>query len=147
MPIWRSRCLRSQKSWASAWSATSYSNIGSLLGQKTNGSDREASTTKFYCTYLSCWSWLWLRSTCGSISFVCGIGNVVGLSYPAWGHSWPFRYQSMPIEAITPIWYLVVAMVGQIVPVTYWWSCVAYCGLLKVAKSVTGSFFSRLGRF
>ena len=58
-----------------------------------------------------------------------------------------FRYQSMPIEAITPIWYMVVAMVGQIVPVTYWWSCVAYSGLLKVAKSVTGSFFSRLGRF
>ena len=44
-----------------------------------------------------------------------------------------------------PIWYMVVAMVGQIVPVTYWWSCVAYSGLLKVAKSVTGSFFSRLG--
>ena len=59
----------------------------------------------------------------------------------------PFRYQSMPIEAITPIWYVVGAMVVQIVPVTYWWSCVAYSGLLKVAKSVTGSFFSRLGRF
>ena len=58
-----------------------------------------------------------------------------------------FRYQSMPIEAITPIWYTVVAMVGQIVPVTYWWSCVAYSDLLKVAKSVTGSFYSRLGRF
>ena len=27
----------------------------------------------------------------------------------------PFRYQSMPIGAITPIWYMVVAMVGQIV--------------------------------
>ena len=53
----------------------------------------------------------------------------------------------MLIEAITPIWYMVVAMVGQIIPVTYWWSCVAYSGLLKVAKSVTGSFFSRLGRF
>ena len=53
----------------------------------------------------------------------------------------------MPIVAITPIWYMVVAMVGQIVPVTYWWSCVAYSGLLKVAKSVTGSFFSRLDRF
>ena len=39
----------------------------------------------------------------------------------------PFRYQSMPIEAITPIWYMVVAMVGQIIPVKYWWSCVAYC--------------------
>ena len=37
---------------------------------------------------LSCWSWLWLRSNHGSISVVCGIGNVVGLSYPAWGHSW-----------------------------------------------------------
>ena len=58
-----------------------------------------------------------------------------------------FRYQSMPIEVIAPIWYMVVAMVGQIVPVTYWWSCVAYSGLLKVAKSVTGSFFSRLVRF
>ena len=44
-----------------------------------------------------------------------------------------------------PIWCMVVAMVGQNVPVTYWWSCVAYSGLLKVAKSVTGSFFSRLG--
>ena len=53
----------------------------------------------------------------------------------------------MPIEAITPIWYKVVATVGQIVPVTYWWSCVAYSGLLEVAKSVMGSFFSRLGRF
>ena len=52
----------------------------------------------------------------------------------------------MPIEAITPIWYMVVAMVGQIVPVTYCWSCVAYSGLLKVVKSVTGSFFGRLGR-
>ena len=30
---------------------------------------------------------------------------------------------------------------------TYWWSCVAYSGLLKVAKSVTGSFFSRFSRF
>ena len=59
----------------------------------------------------------------------------------------PFRYQSMPIEAITPIWYMVVAMVGQIIPVTYWRSCVAYSGLLKVDKSVTGSFFSRLSRF
>ena len=59
----------------------------------------------------------------------------------------PFRYQSMPIEAITPIWYMVVAMVGQIVPVTYWWSCVAYSGLSNVAKIVTGSFSSRLGRF
>ena len=59
----------------------------------------------------------------------------------------PFRYQSMPIEAITPIWYMVVAMVGQIVQVTYWWSCVAYSGLLKVVKSMTGSFFSLLGRF
>ena len=58
----------------------------------------------------------------------------------------PFCYQSMPIGAITPIWYMVVAMVGQIVPVTYWWSCVAYSGLLKVAKSVMGSFLSRLGR-
>ena len=51
------------------------------------GSDREASTTKFYCKTLSCWSWLWLRSNHGSISVVCGIGNVVGLSCPAWGHS------------------------------------------------------------
>ena len=58
----------------------------------------------------------------------------------------PFRYQSMPIEAITPIWYTVVAMVGQIVPVTYWWSCVAYSGLLKVVKSVTGSFFKLVGK-
>ena len=41
--------------------------------------------------------------------------------------------------AITPIWYMVMAMVGQIVLVTYWWSCVAYSSLLKVAKSVTGS--------
>ena len=59
----------------------------------------------------------------------------------------PFRYQSMPIEAITPIWYMGVAMVGQIIPVTYWWSCAAYSGLPKVGKSVTGSFFSRLGCF
>ena len=59
----------------------------------------------------------------------------------------PFRYESMPIEAITPIWYMVVAMVGQIVPVTHWWSCIAYSGLLKFAKNVTGSFFIRLGRF
>ena len=59
----------------------------------------------------------------------------------------PFRYKSMPIEAITPIWYMVVAMVGHIVPVTYWWSCVSYSGLLKFGKSVTGSSFSRLGRF
>ena len=59
----------------------------------------------------------------------------------------PFRYQSMPIEAITPTWYMVVAMVGEIVLVTYWWSCVAYSGLLKVVKGVTGSCFSRLGRF
>ena len=58
----------------------------------------------------------------------------------------PFRYLSMPIEAITPIWYMVVAMVGQIVPVTHCWSCVAYSGLMKVVKSVTGSFFGRLGR-
>ena len=43
----------------------------------------------------------------------------------------PFPYQSMPIEANTLIWYMVVAMVGQIVSVTYWWSCVAYSGLLK----------------
>ena len=34
------------------------------------------------------WSWLWLRSVHWSISVVCGIRNVVGLSYPAWGHSW-----------------------------------------------------------
>ena len=58
----------------------------------------------------------------------------------------PFRYQSMPIEAITPIWYMVVAMVGQIVPVTYWWSSIAYSGLLEVAKSVAGSFCSRFNR-
>ena len=80
-------------SWTSAWSAhevvaTSYWHLGSLLGRETIGSDREASTTKFYCKTLSCWSWLWLRSIHGSISVVCGIGNVVGLSYPAWGHSW-----------------------------------------------------------
>ena len=62
--------------------------LGSLLGWETIGSDREASTTKFYCKTLSCWPWLWLRSIHGSISVVCGIGNVVGLSYPAWGHSW-----------------------------------------------------------
>ena len=42
---------------------------------------------------------------------------------------------------------MVVAMVSQIVPVTYWWSCVAYSGLLMVVKSMTGSFLSRLGRF
>ena len=72
----------------------------------------------------------------------------IGLSYEVNDSKLsPFRNQSMPIEAITPIWYMVVAMVGHIVPVTYWWSCVAYSGLLKVAKSVTGSFFSRLGRF
>ena len=59
----------------------------------------------------------------------------------------PFRYQSMPIEAITPTWHMVVAMVGQIVPVMYWWSCVAYSGLLKVAKRVMGSSLSRSGRF
>ena len=71
MPIWRSRSLRYEKSWTSAWSAhevvaTSYWHLGSLLGRETIGSDREASTTKFYGK----------------------IGNVVGLSYPAWGHSW-----------------------------------------------------------
>ena len=93
VPIWRSRSLRSEKSWTSAWSAhevvaTSYWHLGSLLGRETIGSDREASTTKFYCKTLSCWSWLWLRSIHGSISVVCGIGNVVGLSCPAWGHSW-----------------------------------------------------------
>ena len=58
-----------------------------------------------------------------------------------------FRYQSRTIEAITPIWYMGVAMVGQILPATYWWSCVAYSGLLNVAKSVTWSLFCRLGRF
>ena len=68
--------------------AISYWHLGSLLGRETIGSDREASTTKFYCKTLSCWSWLWLRSIHGSISVVCGIGNVVGLSSPAWGHSW-----------------------------------------------------------
>ena len=93
VPIWRSRSLRSEKSWTSAWSAhevvaTSYWHLGSLLGRETIGSDREASMTKFYCKTLSCWSWLWLRSIHGSISVVCGIGNVVGLSYPAWRHSW-----------------------------------------------------------
>ena len=93
MPIWRSRSPRSEKSWTSAWSAhevvaTSYWHLGSLLGRETIGSDREASTTKFYCKTLSCWSWLWLRSIHGSISVVGGIGHVVGLSYPAWGHSW-----------------------------------------------------------
>ena len=92
MPIWRSRSLRSEKSCISAWSAhevvaTSYWHLGGLLGRETIGSDREASTTKFYCKTLSCWSWLWLRSINRSISVVCGIGNV-GLSYPAWGHSW-----------------------------------------------------------
>ena len=55
----------------------------------------------------------------------------------------PLRYQSMPTEVITPIWYMVVAIVGQIVPVTYWWSCVANSGLLKVVKSVAGPLFSR----
>ena len=93
VPIWRSRSLRSEKSWTWAWSAhevvaTSYWHLGSLLGRETIGGDREASTTKFYRKTLSCWSWLWLRSIHGSISVVCGIGNVVGLSYPAWGHSW-----------------------------------------------------------
>ena len=63
VPIWRSRSLRSEKSWTSAWSAhevvaTSYWHLGSLLGRETIGSDREASTTKFYCNTLSCWSWL-----------------------------------------------------------------------------------------
>ena len=67
MSIWRSRSLRSEKSWTSAWSAhevvaTSYWHLGSLLGRETIGSDREASTTKFYCKTLSCWSWLWIRS-------------------------------------------------------------------------------------
>ena len=63
MPIWRSRSLRSEKSWTSAWSAhevvaTSYWHLGRLLGREKIGSDREASTTKFYCKTLSCWSWL-----------------------------------------------------------------------------------------
>ena len=63
MPIWRSRSLRSEKSWTSTWSAhevvaTSYWHLGSLLGRETISSDREASTTKFYCKSLSCWSWL-----------------------------------------------------------------------------------------
>ena len=54
VPIWRSRSLRSEKSWASTWSAhevvaTSYWHLGSLLGRETVGIDREASTTKFYC--------------------------------------------------------------------------------------------------
>ena len=93
VPIWRSRSLRSEKSWTSEWSAhevlaTSYWHLGSLVGRETISSDREASTTKFYCKTLSCWSWLWLRSIHGSISVVCGIGNVAVLSYPAWGHSW-----------------------------------------------------------
>ena len=61
---------------------------GSPHGRETIGCDREASATKFYCKSLWCWSWLWLRSIYGSISVVCGIGNVVRLSYPAWGHSW-----------------------------------------------------------
>ena len=46
-----------------------------------SGNDRQWSGSQ-------CWSWLWLRSIHGSISVVCGIGNVVRLSYPAWGHSW-----------------------------------------------------------
>ena len=63
MPIWRSRSLRPEKSWTSAWSAhevvaTSYWHLGSLLGREKIGSDRETSTTKFYCKTLSCWSWL-----------------------------------------------------------------------------------------
>ena len=71
VPIWRSRSLRSEKSWTSAWSthevvATSYWHLGSLLGREKIDSDREASTTKFYCKTLSCWSWLWLRSIHGS---------------------------------------------------------------------------------
>ena len=70
--------------------------------------------------------------------------RIIGLMIPDYHLS---AIRSMPIEAITPIWYMVVAIVCQIVPVTYWWSCIAYSGLLKVAKSVTGSFFSRLGRF
>ena len=62
VPIWRSRSLRSEKSWTSTWSAhevvaTSYWHLGSLLGREKIGSDREASTTKFYCKTLSCWSW------------------------------------------------------------------------------------------
>ena len=32
----------------------------------------------------------------------------------------PFHYQLMPIEAITQICYMVVALIGQIVPVMYW---------------------------
>ena len=99
VPIWRSRSLRSEKSWTSAWSdhevvASSYWHLGSLLGRETIGNDREASTTKFYCKTLSCWSWLRLRSIHGSISVVCGIGHVVGLSYPAWGHSWKACWHS-----------------------------------------------------
>ena len=63
VPIWRSWSLRSEKSWTSAWSAhevvaTSYWHLGSLLGREKIGNDREASTTKFYCKTLSCWSWL-----------------------------------------------------------------------------------------
>ena len=63
MPIWRSRSLRPEKSWTSAWSAhevvaTSYWHLGRLLGWEKIGSDRETSTTKFYCKTLSCWSWL-----------------------------------------------------------------------------------------
>ena len=62
MPIWRSRSLRSEKSWTSAWSAhevvaTSYWHLGGLFGRETIGSDRESSTTKFYCKTLSCWSY------------------------------------------------------------------------------------------
>ena len=49
----------------------------------------------------------------------------IGLMIPDYHLS---AIRSMPIEAITPIWYMVVAIVCQIIPATYWWSCIAYSG-------------------
>ena len=52
----------------------------------------------------------------------------------------------MPIEAITPIWRMVVTLVVHIVPVAYWRSYVAHTGRVMVAKSVQGSYYDLWGR-
>ena len=50
-----------------SWQHRTDWHLGSLLRREAISSDREASTTKFYCKTLSCWSWLWLQSIHGSI--------------------------------------------------------------------------------
>ena len=129
-------------------------------GPRTDGREDRINITiascligvNFTCTYISGYAYIYLCIYVYLLmicvySWVEGNSTLLIVLMRKTTRLSPFRYQSMPIEAIAPIWYMVVAMVGQIVPVTYWWSCVAYSDLLKVAKSVTGSFFSRLGRF